>query len=124
MTPTEAFDPNRDGGLDSLGPEPEEMDELSEPEPEEMGAEAPAAAGEESLAGEQAVGEKTPMDAMTAKEKQNLEKIKEQISKGKLKKKELDKALETVGFKKKDIETLMNIKAKGKWGDCLIDRVG
>ena len=110
MTPTEAFDPNRDGGLDSLGPEPEEMDELSEPEPEEMGA---AESGADSLAGEEAIGTKTPMEAMSPKEKKELEKIKEMIKKGKLKDKKLDEALEKVGFNMKDIEKLQNIKAKG-----------
>ena len=110
MTPTEAFDPNRDGGLDSLGPEPEEMDELSEPEMEELGA---TESGADSLAGEEAVGAKTPMDAMDSKKMEKLNEIKKKIQQGKLKGKKMDDALQELGFKKNEIDSLMNITSKG-----------
>ena len=106
MTPTEAFDPDRDGGLGAMGPEPEEMDELSEPEPEEMGAEEAGAEAE--------AAEATQFDPVGEEKKKALEEIQKKIKEGKLKGKELDKALKELGFKPDDIKMLKDIQTKGK----------
>jgi len=115
MTPTEAFDPDRDGGLGAMGPEPEEMDELSEPEPEEMGAQEAGAEAE-------AVPEATQFDPVGEAKKKALEEIQKKIKEGKLKGKELDKALKELGFKPDDIKMIKDIQIKGKNSDQITVR--
>lgn len=108
MTPSEAFNPDRGEGLGGFGPEPEEMDEASEPEAEEeeAGEDGPADAAEEA----------EPMTPMSEEKQKQLDKIKEQIKKGKLKGKKLDEALKTLGYKPDDIAALKSVKVHGRRG--------
>ena len=117
MTPTEAFDPNREGG-DDPDADLDEADEAEETAGEDAMKETMGADGVPTGAPEGAEA----IDAMSPEKMEKINKIKEMIKKGKLKGDKLDEALKTVGFSLDDIKKLADIQKKGNIKKKLIKR--
>lgn len=107
MTPTEAFDPNRESGDSAGGEEDEgEEDEEENEKKEKTAAEAEAEAENRPEGAED-------VDPMSEEKMKEINKIKEAIQSGKLKGNKLQEALKTLGFSESDVNKLQEIKVKG-----------
>ena len=116
-TPPEAFEPDAEGGMEGMGMEMEDMDEMDDEELAEMGESDEAAAEEAAEAAAKSKGKKKMKSEMDKQMKKKMEDVKEKIKKGKLKGDNLDKALSDVGFSGTQIDKLKGIELKGKSDD-------
>lgn len=110
MTPTEAFDPNREGGDDDA---PDLETDLDEPETAGMDAMNDTMGADGVPTGAPTGAE--AVDAMSPEKMEKINKIKDLIKNGKLTGDKLKDALKTVGFSPDYIDKLKEIQAKGKY---------